>query len=145
MLMMLAAPLLILAAVMLPASLSRLAGIAIIALVVGLTWRAAMVGGVDLMLLFGGAALARRMGFSKPIAAVRAKRVAAAFMAFVCAEFGVFALIVANYTGDATYALPFALGFLLSGLAAVALLSRRPKQASSNNFAGSLASASAQA
>lgn len=130
MLMMLAAPLFVFAAVMLPAPLSRLAGVAIVALVVGLTWRAAMVGGVDVMLLLGGAMLARRFGFPKPIAAVRAKRVAAAFMAFVAAEFGVFALIVANYTGDASYALPFDLGFLLSALAFAVLISRRQEQGS---------------
>jgi hypothetical protein len=128
MLMMLVAPLFLLAAVALPAPLSRLAGVFVLAIVVGLTWRAAMIGSIDLMLLMGGAALARRFGFVKRIAAVQARRMGAAFIAFICVEFGAFALLIANYTGDAVYALPFDLGFFLSGLAFAFLVSRRQGQ-----------------
>src|SRR5437016_144097 len=114
MLMMLAAPLFLLAAVALPGPLARLAGVVVLAVVVGLTWRAAMIGSFDLMLLMGGATLARRFGFAKPIAVVRARRVAVAVMGSIFLEFGAFALLIANMTGDAVDALPFDLGLLLS-------------------------------
>ena len=122
MLMMLAAPLFLFGAVALPAPLSRLAGLAVIAIVVGLTWRAAMIGSFDLMMLMGGAMLARRFGFSRPVSVLWARRVAKAFCGFIFLEFGLFALVVANYTGDAVYALPFDLGMLLSGLALAKLM-----------------------
>ena len=145
MLLMLAAPLFLLAAVALPAPLSRLAGVAALAIVVGLTWRAAMIGGVDLMLVLGGAALARRLGFPKPIAFARARRIAAGFVGFIFLEFGVFALLVTNTTGDAVYALPFDLGFLLSGLALALLLSRSQLQVFTRRTTGSLVIGSPQA
>ena len=124
MLLMFVAPLFLLASVALPAPLSRLAGVVFLATMVGLTWRAAMIGSIDLMLLMGGATLARRFGFPRPIAAVRARRIAMAGMVFVFVEFGLFALLVANYTGTAIEALPFDFGFLLSGLALALFLSR---------------------
>ena len=130
--MMLAAPLFLLAAIVLPAPLSRLAGVAVLAVLVGLTWRAAMVGSVDLVLLMGGAMLARRFGFPKPVSMIWARRLAKAFVGFVFAEFAICALLVANYTGDATYALPFDLGMLLAGLALVKLVSNH-RQASAPN------------
>ena len=142
MLMMLAAPLFLLAAVALPAPLSRVAGAVVLAIVVGLTWRAAMIGSIDVMLLMGGATLARRFGFPRPIAAIHARRIAAAFIAFIWVEFGVFALLVANYTSDAVYALPFDLGFLLSGLAFAFLVSRRQGHVFTRIGAGDRVSAS---
>ena len=145
MLIMLAAPLFLLAAVTLPAPVARLAGVVVLAIVVGLTWRAAMIGSVDLMLLMGGAALARRFGFPKPVSMVHARRVARAFIAFIFLEFGVFALLIANYTADAAYALPFDLGFLLSGLALAVLLSRGKLQLFSRNRLAGIVSSSAQA
>ena len=144
MLLILAAPLFLLAVVALPAPLSRLAGLAVLAIVVGLTWRAAMIGGVDLMLVLGGAALVRRFGFLKQIAFVGARRIAAGFVGFIFLEFGVFALLVADTTGDAVYALPFDLGFLLSGLALGLFLSRRQVQVFTRRATGSLVIASPQ-
>lgn len=125
MLMILAAPLALLAAIVLPGPLSRVAGIAALTIVVGLTWRAAMVGSVDLMLLIGGAMLARRFGFPKPVSVIWARRFAKGFCAFIMVEFGVFALAVANLTGDAVDALPFGLGMLLAGLALAKLVMRQ--------------------
>jgi hypothetical protein len=124
MLIMLAVPFFLLAAVVLPGPLARLAGVVVLAIVVGLTWRAAMVGSVDLMLLLGGAALARRFGFPKPIAVLQVRRVVVGFVGFIFLEFGAFALLIANFTGDAVDALPFDLGLLLSGLALAVLVSR---------------------
>jgi hypothetical protein len=129
MLIALAVPVFLLAAIALPAPLSRLAGVFVLAILVGLTWRAAMIGSLDLMLLMGGAALARRFGFAKPVAVVRARRLAAAFIAFTFLEFGVFALLIANMTGDGVDALPFDLGLLLSGLAFAFFVSRRQGRA----------------
>jgi hypothetical protein len=145
MLVALAVPLFLLAAVALPAPMSRLAGVVVLAIVVGFTWRAAMIGSLDLMLLMGGAALARRFGFAKPIAVVRARRLAAAFIAFTFLEFGVFALLIANMTGDAVDALPFDLGLLLSGLAFAFFVSRRQGQVFARNGVRNPVSASAQA
>ena len=145
MLIMLAVPLFLFAAVALPGPLARLAGVVVLAIVVGLTWRAAMIGSLDLMLLMGGATLARRFGFPKPIAVVRARRVAMAFVGFIFAEFGAFALLIANFTGDTVVALPFDLGLLLSGLALAFLVSRRQEQVLTRKGAGSLVSASPQA
>ena len=145
MLLMLAAPFFLLAAIALPGPLSRLAGIAVLAIVVGLTWRAAMIGSVDLMLLMGGAILARRFGFPRPISVIWARRFAEAFCGFIFLEFGVFALLVANLTGDAVDALPFDLGMLLSGIALAVVVLRRQKQLFARSGAGSFISASPQA
>jgi hypothetical protein len=141
----LAAPLLLLVAIVLPSPLSRLAGLAALAVVVGLTWRAAMMGSVDLMLLTGGAMLARRFGFPKPVSVIWARRFAKAFTGFVFVEFGVFALLVANLTGDAVDALPFALGMLLSGVALAKLMSRRQAQVFARQGTGRLVSVPSQA
>ena len=145
MLIMLAVPLFLFAAVALPGPLARLAGVVVLAIVVGLTWRAAMIGSLDLMLLMGGATLARRFGFAKPIAVVRARRVAMAFVSFIFIEFGAFALLVANFTGDAVDALPFDLGLLLSGLTLAVLLSRHRRQTFTRSGTESLVSASPRA
>jgi len=136
MLIMFAVPLVMLAAVAFPPFLSRVAVLAVIAIVVGLTWRAAMIGSVDLMLVMGGAALARRFGFPKQVSVIRARRIAVAFMGFIFLEFGAFAVVVTNYTGDATYALPFDLGMLLSGVTLALLLSRRQGQIVPRNVSG---------
>jgi len=142
MLIMLAAPLILLAAVALPGPVARLAGVGVLAIVVGMTWRAAMIGSLDLMLLMGGAALARRFGFSKPIAVIRARRVAVGAAAFMFLQFGAFALLVVNLTGDAVDALPFDLGMLLGGLALAKLMSRRREQVFARKGAGNLVYAS---
>jgi hypothetical protein len=142
---MLAAPFLLFAAVTLPARLARLAGAVVFAIVVGLTWRAAMIGSLDLMLLMGGATLARRFGFPKPVSIVHARRIAVAFVAFISLEFGAFALLIANLTGDAVDALPFDLGFLLSGLALAVLLSRGKLQLFTRGGLGSMVWPSAHA
>ena len=144
MLMMLAAPFLLLTAVVLPTPLSRLAGVVVIAILVGLTWRAAMIGSVDVMMLMGGAMLARRFGFPGPVSMIWARRVAKTVCGIVALEFGVFALLLASYTGNAVSALPFALGMLLSGLA-LAKLMRRRQEGLAGNGTASLVPASPQA
>lgn len=145
MLMMLAGPLFLLAAITLPGPFSRLAGIMVLAILVGVTWRVAVVGSFDLLLLIGGASVARRLGFPKPIAVVRARRVAVACIAFVGLEFGTCALLTAGLTGNAVDALPFDLGLLLSGAALAAFVSRRQEQVLTLKPAGSFVSASPQA
>ncbi|HEX3430564.1 MAG TPA: hypothetical protein VHT03_06730 [Rhizomicrobium sp.] len=145
MLFMLAGPFFLLAAIALPGPFSRLAGIVVLAVLVGITWRAAAIGSFDLLLLTGGATLARRFGFAKPIAVVRARRIAAAFLGFLGLEFGTCALLIANLTGDAADALPFDLGLLLSGVALAVFVSRNHEQVFTRRPAGSLVFASPQA
>ena len=145
MLIMLAAPLLVLVSVALPAPLSRFVGISILAVIFGLTWRAAIIGGIDVALMLAGVALARRSGVAKLIAAICAKRVAAAFMAFLATEFGVIALLTANITGDPTFALPFDLGLFLSGLAFAVFMGRGRERDFTRENAGNFGTASSLA
>jgi len=121
----LVAPLFLLAVVALPGPISRLIGVGALALCAGLTWSTALIGCFDLLLLMGGAALAGRLGFSNSLHADWVRRIAAVFSGLVCLEFAAFSLLITNRMGGAVYALPFDLGVLLSGLAFAVLLSRR--------------------
>jgi hypothetical protein len=141
MMIVLIAPLFLLAVVALQGLISRLIGVGVLALFAGLTWSTAVIGCFDLLLFMGVAALARRLGLPNSLSADWVRRVAAVFSGLVCLEFGAFALLIANRMGGAVDALPFDLGMLLCGLALAALLRRRQTRSG----AVSLVSASAQA
>lgn len=145
MFLMLVGPFFLLAAIALPGPFSRLAGIAVLAILVGITWRAAVIGSFDLFVLMAGATLARRFGFPKPVAVVRARRIAVAFIAFLGLEFGACALLIGALTRNAVDALPFDLGLLVCGIALAVFVSRGQEQVFTRRPTGSLVSASPHA
>jgi len=113
--LMLIAPLLLLALAILPGPISRLVGVrfaatllfstgfVVLPVLVGLTWRAVLMGGCDAMLLLAGAALTKRMGFSRHVSKVWMKRLAIAASGFLSLAFGVLALMLTALTGAARF------------------------------------------
>jgi hypothetical protein len=157
MMTLLAAPLFLLVFTVLTGPISRLigarfattilfsTGVFVLPLVAGLTWRAVLLGGGDLVVLFAGAALTRRFSGSSQICATWLRRVAAAFSCGLFVVFAVFALLTAYLSGTGYYALPFDVGVLISAIAAAVLLQRPQEQVFTRSGAGSLVAASPQA
>jgi hypothetical protein len=157
MMTLLAAPLFLLVFTVLPGPVSRLigarfattllfsTGVFILPVVAGLTSRAVLLGGGDVVVLLVGAALTRRVSGSSRICSVWLRRLASAFSCGLFVVFAVFALLTAYLSGSALYALPFAAGVLMSGVAAAVLLSPLQEQVFTRRGTGSLVTASPQA
>ena len=153
----LAAMMFLLAFFVLPGPISRLlgakfaamflatTGVFVLPVILGVTWRGALVGGCDIAVLLGGAALARRFAFPQETCVFWARRIAAVISAGLFAFFSVLALMVASLAGRVIDTLPYDFLALVCGIVFAMLLSRCRERIPARYVAGSLVSASAQA
>jgi hypothetical protein len=154
MIALLASPLFLLVFAVLSGPISRLIGAKVAAgilfctgavvlpVLVGITWRVALMGGCDVAVLLAGAAWTRRFAFPPGIPPVWLRRLAAVVCGVLCFLFAALALLETYLTAAAVSALPFEFGLLMSGVALAVFLSRGHKHVFTRRGTGSLVSAS---